>query len=89
MCAQVRSSVDEEDVSYTGEDCRFIETTTSASDDLPDDTPEQQSAVQQSHEEGCDVPPSSAGAQSASLSKSMWQRLKGIGRQQRKVGFQH
>ena len=82
---QVRSSVDEEDVSHTGEEGRFIETTAALPDASSGSTAEEQSTLQKDHEEGSDTAASSSGAESGSGSKSMWQRLRGIGRKQRKV----
>ena len=88
LYAQVRSSVDEEDANLTGEEGRFIETTASMPDATPGSTAEEHSTLQQSLEEDTDAAASEAETQTAEESKSMWQRLKGIGKQKRKVsGF--
>ena len=69
----------------TSEEGRFIETTASLPDATPGSTAEEQSAVQQSLEEDADVAASTAETPAAKESKSMWQRLRGIGSKQRKV----
>ena len=72
-------------MSHTGEDGRFIETTAELPDASPESTADEQTRLQQGHEEASDTAASSAGAQSGDGSKSMWQRLRGIGRKQGKV----
>ncbi len=82
---QVRSSADEEDTSNTGDEARYIEATAISMETPEESAVEELSTMQQTPEESSDVAASPSETQPAKESTSMWQRLRGIGRQQKKV----
>lgn len=88
MCiavVQVRSSADEEDLSNTGDEGRFIEATAVSMESQGESAVEEPSTMHPTPAESSNEAPGPSGTQSANESKSMWQRLRGIGRQQNKV----
>ena len=84
---QVRKSVDEGDGGNEAREGRFIETT-ATNMDSPEEASEGVHSVPQ-HDKEADVASSSAGSQSDAEKQSVWQRLKEIGGQNKRVSAPH
>ena len=84
---QVRKSADEGDGGNEASKGRFIETTATPMDSPEEASEDVHSVLQQDKE--ADVASSSAGSQLDAEQESVWQRLKGIGSQNRKVSASH
>lgn len=82
--------MDEEDSAGAPDEGRFIETTATSSESLEGHSVQQQSMQQPPLGDKSDVTASSAAGESTSArNTSVWQRLRGIGKQDKKVGEAH
>ena len=84
---QVRKSADEGDGGNKASEGRFIETTATPMASLEEASEDVHSVPQQ--DRATDVASSSAGSQSDAEKQSVWQQLKEIGSQNRKVSASH